>query len=165
VLADDILGACSDGTIYSFTIVSQTARRILRLIQNLIEEKQKRDPALQYSTIAHRNPGMHLSRILQNGAEGAQDGDIKARDVDPQGMEVGDAAPRFKAIDGDLIARFWEEDGDLGKLVHVGCDEDVWMLFDGLVADLAHESGGVPEDVGNTKLASRWLGDVLMPLL
>jgi hypothetical protein len=165
VLADDILGACSDGTIYSFTIVSQTARRILRLIQNLIEEKQRRDPALKYSIIAHRNPDMHLSRILQNGAEGVQDGNIKARDVDPEVMEVGDAAARFNAIDGDLIARFWEEGGDLEKLVHEGCDEDVWMLFGRLVADLSNESGGVPEIVGNTKLASRWLGDVLMPLL
>jgi hypothetical protein len=108
---------------------------------------------------------MHLSRILQNGAEGAQDGVIKARDVDPEGMEVGDAAPRFKAIDGDLIARFWEEDGDLGELVRGGCDEDVRELFGGLVADLMTEGGGVFELAGTTKLASGWLGDVMMPLL
>jgi len=167
VLADDILGACSDGTIYSFSILSKSARRLLRLIQNIIEAKQKRDPALQYSTIKHRSSD--LFRVLQNGAEGAQESKIKARDVDPEAQEKGDAAPRFNHVDGDMIVRFLDEDGDLDRLVRDGCDEDVPRLFStnlGIVLAEGEKEGKLKvESKTMNEWASIWFRNVLMPLL
>ena len=167
VVADDILGACSDGTIYSFTVLSLTARRLLRLIQNLIEAKQKRDPAAQYSIIKHRSTD--LSHLLQNGAEGEQEGRLKARDVDPVAQERGDAAPRFNHIDGDLIIRFLEEDGDLMKLVRDGCEKDVEQLYNASLTAVLNEGEREGKIQGSTgslaERGSHWLGDLLMPVL
>lgn len=162
VVADDILGACSDGTIYSFSILDQAARRLLRLIQNVIELKRKRDPALQFSTIKERSSD--IFRLLQNGAEGSQDGNVKARDVDPELQEKGQAAPRFKHVDGDLLLRFFDEDGDLQKLVTEACDADVAHLFISRVSDVARKDRG--RKVGTAfEWAENWCADVLMPLL
>ncbi|KAF2684103.1 hypothetical protein K458DRAFT_37500 [Lentithecium fluviatile CBS 122367] len=169
VLADDILGACSDGTIYGFSILTQSARRLLRLIQNLIEAKQKRDPALQYITIKHRSGD--IFRILQNGAEGSQESLIKARDVDPEAQEKGEAAPRFKHVDGDLVVRFLHEDGDFERLVREGCDQDVMRLFVQRVNAVAAEGkkmgkvGGMEAEGTAFGRARRWVGDVVMPRL
>jgi hypothetical protein len=167
VLADDIIGACSDGTIYSFSLLSKSARRLLRLIQNIIEEKQKRDPAHQFSTIKHGS--INLSDMLQNGAEGAQDSKIKARDVNPEAQEQGDAAPRFNHVDGDVIIRFLEEDGDMDRLLSDGCDRDVTELFrvymgtvlmEGLMEGQLEIDSKTMEEWGNS-----WVRDVLIPLL
>ncbi|KAJ4289192.1 hypothetical protein N0V90_011534 [Kalmusia sp. IMI 367209] len=141
ILTDDIIGACTDGTIYSFYILNAPARQLLRLIQNLIEAKLKRDPALQYSNVK-QNSG-HIFDLLQNRAEGFQDGKIKARDVDPEFQERGPGVPRLKHVDGDVLRRFFEQDGDLRNLIENGCDEDVWKLFIDKAKPIAVEDDAV----------------------
>jgi len=165
VFGDDILGACSDGTIYSFSLLKQAARRLLRLMQNLIEAKQKRDPARQFSIIRHRSND--LFRLLQNETEGAQNGAIRARDVDPEIREQGEAAPRFKHVDGDVLMRFFEEDGDLKKLAEEGCDVEVGRMFLEKVEAVAREDaeGGLERWASGYEWATKWAGEVLMPLL
>jgi hypothetical protein len=167
ILADDILGACTDGTIYSFSILSQPALRLLRLVQNLLEAKQKRDSELQYNTI--KNHSSDILRLLQNGADGSQDEMIRARDVDPELMDRGQGAPRFRHVDGDLIVRFLEGDGNFERLVGDGCDLGVRALFDRTLNALVDEG----KREGKLELKGRnsfeavgmWVSDVLMPLL
>jgi hypothetical protein len=39
-MVDDIIGTCSDGTVYNFSILSDSALKLLKLIQKLIELKE-----------------------------------------------------------------------------------------------------------------------------
>ena len=83
VLTDDIIGACSDGTLYNFSILSQPAAHLLRLMQNLIKVKRARDPALQNTLVKHH--GSNTSDLLMIGAHDEDEDDrITARTVDPR---------------------------------------------------------------------------------
>ncbi|KAF1949504.1 hypothetical protein CC80DRAFT_555226 [Byssothecium circinans] len=163
ILADDIVGACTDGTIYSFSILGKPARRVLRLFQNIIDAKQRRDPALRHTAVKHRSSDIFA--LLQNGAEGSQDALIKYRDIDPEVQEQGLAAPRFNHVDGDLLIRFVEEDGDVKKLFTDGCENDVWHLFRGYVRALRGQSAEGDNGREDVEWVVWWLKIVLMPLL
>lgn len=164
VLTDDIIGACSDGTIYAFSILAQPARRVLRLIQNLIQAKQARDPANHFTPVATPQSG-HIFDILINGASGPQDGKIRARDVDPACQERGLAGPRHKHVDGDLLVRWREEGGRLEKLILDGklVESDVVGLFVGYARRINGFEGVDMDSV--FKVVERWFGEVLMPVL
>lgn len=170
VLADDVIGACTDGTIYTFSVLSLPARHFLRFLQNLIEAKQRRDPAYQHTTVRPRSG--QIFDILMNGADGSQDGKIRARDVDPQYQERGQAGPRHKHIDGDLLSRWVDEGGSLENLVLAGKDteRDVEALFTELAlrvdAKWAVRTSLGPVRAGNVlKSVRAWMSDVLMPVL
>lgn len=168
ILNDDIVGACSDGTIYSFSILSQPARHLLRLLQNLIEIKHARDPANQFTIIRHRSGD--IFDVLMNGADGAQDCAIRARDVDPRFKERGASEARNNHIDGDLLLRFFEENGDLKDLLSRDTDQDVPVLFEELARALMPEGSyhmrhgyrGVADVMAGIR---EWVEEVLMPLL
>ena len=160
VIDDDFLGACTDGTIYSFATLEIQALHLLRFIQNLIEEKRKRDPALQFSTVKHMRT--HIFSLLQNGAEGSQDADIKARDVDPEVHDRGSVIPRFRHVDGDLLSRFFEEGGALKNMVREGCDADVERLF---LEKARWLSEMMEERDAVFNIVEEWLKELLMPLL
>ncbi|PVH99307.1 hypothetical protein DM02DRAFT_529340 [Periconia macrospinosa] len=179
VLADDILGACSDGTIYTFSLLTPSALRLLRLTQNIIETKRKRDPTLQYTSVKARSSD--IFRVLLNGAEGVQDTLIKVRDVDPgalgdssggsAGAGVGKA--RFLHVDGDLLKRWRAGGGEVRELLEVGCEGAVSALFVRCVADLfgnntsSGMSGGEDETAAAAAMdmAEKWIDDVLLELL
>ena len=81
-------------------------------------------------------------------------------------QERGDAAPRFKYVDGDLVKRWLDENGDCGGLVRDGCEADVERLFRELAEKLRGSEGeGAVSDVDIFEWVERWLIDVLMPLL
>ncbi|KAI8941838.1 hypothetical protein NX059_003038 [Plenodomus lindquistii] len=164
VVIDDIIGACSDGTIYSFSILSLPARRLLRLVQNLIEAKQVRDPAYQFTPAIPHNG--HIFNVLINGAGGFQDGKIRARSVDPMHQERGPAGPRHKHIDGDILVRWQEQGGSLNCLLmqenHV--DRDVVALFIEYAGRVDTRWAGKPA-VEILHHAEEWMSAVLMPLL
>jgi hypothetical protein len=157
ILTDDILGACSDGTIYTFSILTQPARHLLRFLQNLIEEKAKRDPAKQYSPVKLRTGG--IADVLMNGTDGNQEDRIRALDVDPRQRERGFAGPRHRHVDGDLVQRWLEEDGDVQALLERGTEENVARLFGEFARVLWGEDGGGVERV------REWLAEVFMPVL
>ncbi|KAJ4354138.1 uncharacterized protein N0V89_005871 [Didymosphaeria variabile] len=163
VLNDDIIGACTDGTILSFTTLNGPALHLLRLLQNLIEAKQKRDTALQFSTVKLMSGQTH--NLLQNRAEGTKDSNIKARDVDPEVQGRGPAAPRFRHVDGDVLNRFFEKGGDLRSLVRDGCDEDVWKAFLEKERAMLGELNLGREQEEVVRRVERWVKEILMPLL
>lgn len=160
VLNDDIIGACSDGTIYTFSILSKPARHILRLLQNLIEEKEKRDPRYQDTPIDSLRGSGGIADVLRNGAEGNQDENIRALDVDPRQKERGLAAPRFKHIDGDALERWLRIDGDIEKLVRERTEENVLRLFGEFVGEMWGEGMGM-----GVERVKEWLEEVFMPVL
>ncbi|CAO2653403.1 Nn.00g028140.m01.CDS01 [Neocucurbitaria sp. VM-36] len=162
LLANDLLGACSDGTIYNFSILTRPARDLLRLIQNLIEAKIARDPSLQASLIKPRSGD--IFDVLMNGAEGSQDAKITARSVDPSVSERGLASPRMKHVDGDLLIRWMREGGGLADLLREGTEKDVEGLFFELAGAVGFigRRGGLDGLVGEVEA---WLSDVLMPVL
>ena len=168
VLVDDIVGACSDGTIYAFFILLKPARHVLRLLQNLIEFKQSRDPANQFTIVRHRSGD--IFDVLMNGADGAQNCAIRARDVDPRNKDWGAAGARNNHIDGDLLLRFFEEDGDLRDLLSRGVDEDVPALFLDLGRALLPQGSyylrkGHAEWTDVLLGIREWIDELLMPLL
>lgn len=154
VLNDDIIGACSDGTIYTFSILSESARHLLRFIQNLVEEKEKRNPANQVSG--------GIANVLMNGAEGNQDGNIRALDVDPRVKERSQAGPKHKAIDGDLVHRWLQVDGNLEALLREGTEGNVSRIFVEFAKALWSDQSGYEEGLEKTK---EWLVEVFMPVL
>ncbi|KAL1608505.1 hypothetical protein SLS60_003447 [Paraconiothyrium brasiliense] len=163
VLIDDIIGACTDGTILSFAILNGPALHLLRLLQNLIEAKQKRDNALQFSSV--KQIGGHIRDLLQSRAEGTQGSHIKARDVDPEVHGRGPAAPRFRYVDGDVLRTFFEQGGDLGSLVRDGCDEDVWKTFLEKERAMLRDLDVEREKQEVVERVERWVKEILMPLL
>ncbi|KAF2846626.1 hypothetical protein T440DRAFT_224519 [Plenodomus tracheiphilus IPT5] len=168
ILTDDIIGACSDGTIYSFSILSQPVRHLLRLLQNLIEARQARDPVFRFTCATPHTS--HITNVLINGAGGAQDGKIRAIDVDPVHRERGVAGPRHKCVDGDLIGRWREEGGRVEELVAAGEDveRDVGVMF---LEYAGRVDGGWVVGSGMDGLEAvverveRWVGEVLMSVL
>tara|TARA_R110002003_G_scaffold45_23_gene3688 strand:+ start:12799 stop:13278 length:480 start_codon:yes stop_codon:yes gene_type:complete len=157
---DDIIGSCSDGTIYAVSILDEPARYLLRFLQNLIEEKEKRDPAKQYTSISARSSA--IFDVLRNGAEGNQDDRLRAMDVDPRKRERGQGGPRHKHIDGDLVGRWLSESGDVAALLKDGTKENVGKLFAEFATALwGDEVNSFEEAVVKTK---DWLSEVFMPL-
>jgi hypothetical protein len=154
VLTDDIIGACSDGTIYTFSILSEPARHLLRFIQNLIEEKEKRKPANQVSG--------GIADVLMHGAEGNQDENIRSLDVDPRVRERSMAGPMHKAIDGDLVHRWLQVDGNIEALLKDGTEENVCRIFVEFVKALYGDSTAYEKGLGKAK---EWLAEVFMPVL
>jgi hypothetical protein len=168
IVKDDIIGACSDGTMYAFSILSGPARRVLRLLQNLIEIRQARDPSNQFTIIRHRSGD--IFDVLMNGTDGAQDCTIRARDVDPRLKERGASGARHSHVDGDVLLRFFEEDGDLLRLLTKDVERDLPALFGELAAELLPQGSYHAQDgsKGATDIVDavrEWLDEVLMPLL
>ncbi|KAF2450230.1 hypothetical protein P171DRAFT_516156 [Karstenula rhodostoma CBS 690.94] len=163
VLNDDIIGACTDGTILSFTTLNSPALHLLRLMQNLIEAKQLKDPALQFSTV--KQTSGHVYNLLQSGAEDAQEVSITAREVDPEVQCRGRGAPRFRHVDGDLLARFFEQGGSLRDLVESGCDADVWKLFLEKDRAMFSEQRGERGTQEAVQEVEAWVKEIIMPLL
>ncbi|KAF2870675.1 mono-functional DNA-alkylating methyl methanesulfonate N-term-domain-containing protein [Massariosphaeria phaeospora] len=166
VEADNIIGACSDGTIYAFSILTAPATRLLKLLQNLIEAKQRRDPASQYSIV--KPSGDVLTQIL-NDANRPHDEVIGVREVDPIYGEYSATRPREAHVDGDVLARFFleSEDADLVDLLSEQTDKTVWDLFYKLAEEVlegGHLSSTTEED-DPVELTQRWLRELLMPPL
>jgi hypothetical protein len=168
VLLDDLTGACSDGTIYAFSILSEPARHVLRLLQNLIENKQSRNPANRFSIVRHKSGD--IFDVLMNGADGAQDCAIRARDIDPRYKGRGAAASRSHHIDGDLLLEFFDEGGDIRGLLSTDTEEDVLALFVELGGALLFQGrhnlrqGHLNFD-DTVAGIQEWVSEVLMPLL
>jgi hypothetical protein len=172
VLADDIIGACTDGTIFSFSILSQPARYLLRLVQNLIEVKAIRNPKNRHCTINPRSGD--ILDVLINNAGGNQDGSIRVRDVDPRHLEdTSQRGALHKHIDGDMLKRWMEEveEGAVEFLVWDDTDDEVGKLFKNMALDV-DQSWGVRntrhERSENRELyecVERWMREVLMPVL
>lgn len=168
VVVDDVIGACSDGTIYSFSILLRPALHLLRLVQNLIEIKQQRDTANRFTVIKHRSGD--IFDVLMNGADEAQDRTIHATDVDPRHKERGAAGSRNNHVDGDLLIRFFHGGGDLQDLILDSVDEDVHTLVLELARELMPEGSHYLQKsdtgLGNVLLGVReWLDELLLPLL
>ncbi|EUC35054.1 hypothetical protein COCCADRAFT_91798 [Bipolaris zeicola 26-R-13] len=170
VLADDVFGACTDGTIFAFSILSQSSRHLLRLVQNLIEVKTSRSAVHQHDKVKPRSGD--IFRILMNDTPGAQHGDIMIRDVDPRHLErASQRGPRHKHVDGDLLKRWLSEsDSDVQSLVCNGVDTEISKLFEELARDVCGEESdgkgkGMKEDREVFEQVKRWMWNVLMPLL
>lgn len=156
ILKDGVVGACSDGTIYGFTILDENSRHLLKFLQTLIEEKAKRDPSARHTPVNPRTGA--IADVLMNGAEGDQEPDslIHARTVDSRHQHHNN--PKAKHIDGDVLARWLEEDGDLEGLVGEGTEGQVRRVYKDLVGEMwegGRGAGGVRE----------WVGRVVMALL
>lgn len=163
VLNDDVIGACTDGTVISFTTINYAALDILRLLQNLIEAKQKKDPVLQFSTVPKTSG--HVYNLLQTGGNSSQKSSIKAREVDPEVQRRGPGAARFRHVDGDLLITFFGRGGSVRDLVESGCDRDVCELFlSKCLATFPAQGGETGKDEAYI-LVEAWAKDVLMPLL
>jgi hypothetical protein len=141
---------------------------LLKLCQNLIEERGKRDPEAKMQKSKMRSGD--LFDVLMNGREGEQgEGKVGVRDVDPSLGERGQAGPRGMAVDGDMVYRYLE-DGDIRSLVEEDTEAEVGQLFEKLIREVKMEAGNdsmdVEEDAGSNALwAERWVRDVLMPVL
>ncbi|KAJ4985050.1 thermotolerance protein [Stagonosporopsis vannaccii] len=168
VLIDDVIGACSDGTIYSFSILIKPACHMLRFLQNVIQIKRSRDPANQFTIIRHRSGD--ILNVLMNGADGAQDCAIRARDIDPRQQERGAAAARNNHVDADHLLGYFVNGGTLMDLLSKDVEEDVVALFLDLARALLPQ-GSYHLRYGFTKWdhvfngVQEWLDELLMPLL
>jgi hypothetical protein len=168
IIIDDVIGACSDGTIYSLSILSKPACNVLHLLQNLIETKRARDPANQFTVVRHRSGD--IFSVLMNGADGAQDCLVFARDIDPRHKERGATGTKNSHIDGDLLLRFFDEGGDIKELLSTGVGQDVPTLFIELARALLPQASyylrnGHQDFTEILTGIKEWIDEVFMPLL
>jgi hypothetical protein len=165
ILADDIIGACSDGTIYAFSILSEPARHLLRFLQNLIQVKEARSTASRFTLVKPRSGD--IFKILMNGTGATHDDEIRARDVDPRYQDHVKAAPRNKHVNGDVLLKFFAEKGELEELLNDGTNKDVAALFTELSTPVLLLTAGAEDftSLGIQQVFKAWLGNVLLPLL
>ena len=172
VIVDDIIGACTDGTIFSFSILSQSARLLLRLVQNLIEVKANCSGAHNHDMVNPRSGD--IFNVLMNNTAGNQRGEILARDVDPRHLgQSSKRGPKHKHVDGDMLKNWLREEGDLESLVWNNVDAEIVGLFEELALDV-EQSWGVRNGAkgidrhGKRQLYKHvklWMSEVLMPVL
>ncbi|KAF2467358.1 uncharacterized protein BDR25DRAFT_317100 [Lindgomyces ingoldianus] len=164
VLADDIIGTCSDGTVYTLSIVSAPALKLLKFIQNLVEVKEKRNLENQHSIVRNDDDD-----VFMNGAEDEKQEPIKAREVDPEHQNKGQARARAWYVDGDVIMRFLEEKGLNGLLTDGTDTEAIERLFWNLVETLNLEKTEhevLPDsDLDLVEHVETWVWELLMPVL
>lgn len=158
VLNDEVIGVCSDGTVYGFSILSAPSLKLLRFLQNLVEFKRAKNPELRHSIIGHKQNG---DVDMMND----EDELIKTRDVDPSVREKGNAAIRNRHVNGDVLIRFFnEEGGSLKSLVEEDTEESVGSLFKELALDVMAQEGSFYGNEVYDRIRE-WVGEVLMPLL
>ena len=173
IITDDIIGTATDGTVYAFSILSQSALGLLRFLQNLIEAKRALDPETRMLTAMKRTGD--LIDVFMNRREGEQDdGIVRLRDVDPKLGERGAARARMAHVDGDAVYRFLEHGAGIKDLVCERTEAEVKTLFEQLVRELrAHDAGtGASEGMdveggeeGAVEWVEAWIRDVLLPVL
>ena len=126
VLVDDIIGSCSDGTVYAFSIIDEPALRLLRYIQRLIELKSKElvivksvQDSLQGNATEVAAAWSSLLGSGDHGWEVASESCDKLAESDVSlSISVGDVdelsgsktAPKLWSVDGDVIARYFAEE-------------------------------------------------------
>ncbi|KAF2122395.1 mono-functional DNA-alkylating methyl methanesulfonate N-term-domain-containing protein [Lophiotrema nucula] len=172
ILVDDIIGSCSDGTIYTISILSLKATRVLKLMQNLIEVRARRSHReLEHTTTVDTKDIRAHSGIFGDSASAAPPVQITGREIDPRLHEKGRARPRNMHVDGDVLTRFFEScdgDDDWRNLWLENTDRSVHDLTQELVEDLLEQHDGVDMDGKSGSLMDRvkvWLDEVLMPVL
>jgi hypothetical protein len=172
IVVDDIIGACTDGTVFSLSILSQPAGLLLRLLQNLIEIKANRSGAYKHDTINPRSGD--IFNVLMSNTTGNQHGEILVRDVDPRHLgQSSKRGPKHKHVDGDLLKHWLHEGGDLEFLIRDNVDEEITGLFEELALDVEQRWGARHRGEGidqheNRRLCEhvkRWMSEVLMPVL
>ena len=183
ILTDDIIGSCTDGAVYAFSILDERAWKMLALVQNLIRirnvkvERSRRSvvPRKEDRGSSDKGKAKGALDILLPGSASpsapsspgsstpshADRAEVKLRDVNP---EAGHPNPRNYHVDGDLILRFF--DGDvLGQIERLRdlleeAGREVGMHFIELAGDL-----GVEAKIPVLMAVGRWLSNVLMDLL
>ncbi|KAF2279333.1 uncharacterized protein EI97DRAFT_172847 [Westerdykella ornata] len=156
VLIDDVVGVCTDGTIYNFSILSAEATLLLRYIQNLIRAQEHR-----CMTKRSRPRESDLKRRVLfmggflpkqgSGSNPAGDDDniITPLMIDP--LE-GLPAPKKWHVDADVLVRYldgdinyvpFDEENALFVLLTTETSEGVWRQFSELAGflRLAGEEG------------------------
>jgi len=141
---------------------------MLRFLQNIIQLKRSRDPANQFTIVRHRSGD--ILNVLMNGADGAQDCAIRARDIDPRQQERGAVRARNNHVDADSLLSYFGEGGELADLLSKDVEEDVSALFLELARVLLPK-GSYHLRYGSTERdhvlygVREWLDELLMPLL
>ena len=166
MVCDDVLGACSDGTIYSFSILSEQAIALLKFIENLIQAREVRDPAEKFCT-TKLSGSAGVMKMLMDGVENNTQVDvIQVREVDPG---EGKYVPKKVWVDGDRILGYFGgveamEDGKaVMELVRSdGMERGVEGLFWRIVGELGLRGDTEKEGV---RMVGEWIGAVLGRLL
>lgn len=161
VLVDDIIGTCSDGTVYGFSILSEPAFELLKFFHDLIEKHESRQPTSKHSLVRRsESSGRWFSYLQdQDEAKKADDGLITARDV---AFDYQKAKPKDWYVDADVIVRYLDSGKDLWLLVNNNTTEDVHDLFIELCACLDEGWCGSLEQ---PEVLEKWLRTVTMALL
>lgn len=192
VIADDVFGAASDGSIFHFSILNNEARLLLKFLENLVTWNQAQDNRSEISLDRRFMRGDNVDEIMR-------DHDLEGEDtywpefdivIDPE-HTPGEASTHHRrdryGINGDLLTPLLGNDGsrllqtmlnrnqlcasaeEERRMRHFGNDLDRrWVKFIRYTQSL----GLVAEDVEITsrdpKIAdacSRWLDDVMRPVL
>jgi hypothetical protein len=171
VLVDDIIGSCTDGTVYSFSILSETALNLLKVIQNLVELAN--DVAHQASIVTQKRSGNHSNPLFSSKklVTLAQKATVMLRNADPD--HRGPHVPKLRHVDGDVIIRYFG-----GVLAGSEYLEALTKLFyfpdmetaeiDDRLRGLAAAVGGIDAGGGAEELhrnIGAWMAGVLMDLL
>lgn len=91
VLEADILGSCTDGTVYQFTIVDDKTRLLLKFLENLVKRNGEED-----------------MRRAQGGKWFGGERVI----IDPEWVDVDERRKTSYAINGDFLEIFLKEGGE-----------------------------------------------------
>jgi hypothetical protein len=175
-LLDDIIGACTDGTVYSFSLLKPPALILLKYIQRLIEIKVARATSKRATGFRKLLPSHPTTAYRGLFAEPTLrvDAPITLGDLGPTSLEsIGFIAPKEWHVDGDVIVRFldgeytdvsWDEKHALFTLLTTGTDPAVMQRFVEL-ADEALDDKKKPEnEMDWAQLVQDWLREVTLDM-
>ena len=158
VLIDDIIGTATDGTLFAFSILDESAWRFLKFLENLLHAKESLKPKPDFRE------------------EKGKKGYITRRDVDPETDPRGYRQSTAYHISGDVLASLLEGYGSqkssLRQLVSEDTDDEVPEMFKELFQEVlpqaAYSNGFTDEDEADEHIIScvmQWLRGVLESIL
>lgn len=192
VIADDVFGSASDGSIFLFSILNNEARLLLKFLENLVTWNRAQDDRSELS----------LDRLFMRGDnedEVMQDNNMEREDtywpeidivIDPE-HTLGEASTHHRrdryGINGDLLTPLLGNDGsrllqtmlnrkqlcasaeEERRMRHFGNDPDRrWVRFTQYTQSLGLVAAEVEITSRDSKIADaciRWLEDVMRPVL
>jgi hypothetical protein len=105
IITDDIIGSCTDGTIYSFTIVDHEARVLLKFLENLVRWEER-------VGLGRKGRGFFGSSPKDDVNTDDEERSTDRFIIDPEWEATGPSQRKTSyAINADVLERFLECDG------------------------------------------------------
>lgn len=178
VLVDDIIGTCTEGTVFAISMLTAPASKLLKLVENIItlrKAKANTHHTPEYPLEDKKKLAALLDHDHDSASDKSQNKLISVGDVELKSNDRGPGKARKWHINGDTIAEWMDENEKLSDLARDRTErevvERVLALGKEVLGDMDTQMSGsesVGGEGGEEALLARieeWVRDVGMEVL